>query len=61
MEVAEVNRTGGQYVEQVERENVVVESAATEEKERPQLPRTYRNSPLFKISTTDFGRTRGSV
>ena len=49
-EVAKVNRTVGEYVEQVERENVSVErtqtsDAATGEKEEPKLSRTSRNSP----------------
>jgi transposase len=58
-EVAKVNRTVREYVEQVERENVVAEpeqasdAAATEEKEGPKLSRTYRNSPPCKISTID--------
>lgn len=60
VEVAKVNRTVREYVEQVERENVVVaepaqasDPAGTEETERPQLSRRYRNSPPCKISTTD--------
>jgi len=59
MEVAKVNRTVREYVEQVERENVVPEpeqtsdTDATKEKAAPKLSRTYRNSPPCKISTTD--------
>jgi transposase len=58
-EVAKVNRTVREYVEQVERENVVAEPAqipdlSTPEAEgKPELNRTYRNSPPMKISTTD--------
>jgi hypothetical protein len=58
-EVAKVNRTVREYVEQIERENIVAESSqganevAGEEKEGPKLSRTYRNSPPCKISTTD--------
>ncbi|MDQ2840923.1 MAG: IS1182 family transposase, partial [Acidobacteriota bacterium] len=58
-EVAKVNRTVREYMEQVERENVVTEPAQTpdlvaiEEKEVPKLSRTFRNSPPIKISTTD--------
>jgi hypothetical protein len=54
-----VNRTVREYVEQVERENVVVDPAQTshlsgsEENAKPELRRTYRNSPPMKISTTD--------
>jgi transposase len=59
VEVAKINGTVREYVEQVERENVVVELAltsdvaATEEKEEAKLSRTYRNSPPCKISITD--------
>jgi transposase len=58
-EVAKVNRTVREYVEQVERENVVAEPAQTpdpsssEAEGKPELRRTYRNSPPMKISTTD--------
>lgn len=58
-EVAKVNRTVREYVEQVERENVIAESAQTadssssEAEGKPELRRTYRNSPPMKISTTD--------
>ncbi len=57
-EVAKVNRTVREYVEQVERENVIVEPeqlepSATEAEGKPELRRTYRNSPPMKISTTD--------
>ena len=58
-EVAKVNRTVREYVEQVERENVVAEPeqtsepSASEEEGEPELRRTYRNSPPMKISTTD--------
>jgi transposase len=58
-EVAKVNRTVREYVEQVERENVVGQPAETsdpsspEVEEKPELRRTYRNSPPMKISTTD--------
>ncbi len=50
-EVAKVNRTVREYVEQVERENVVAELAQTpdpsgsEVEAKPELRRTYRNSP----------------
>ncbi|MGI9071985.1 MAG: transposase [Bryobacteraceae bacterium] len=60
-EVAKVNHTVRQYVEQVERENVVAESAqiadpsSAEAEEEPKLRRTYRNSPPMKISTTEPG------
>ncbi len=56
---AKVNRTVHQYMEQVERENVIAEQAQTpdpassEGKGKPELRRTYRNSPPIKISTTD--------
>jgi hypothetical protein len=60
VEAAKVNRTVREYVEQVERENVVAEEPeqaseanATEEKEEPKLWRRYRNSPPLKISLTD--------
>ena len=59
VKIAKVNRTVREYVEQVERENAVMEAdqtsetAATEENERPKLSRTYRNWPPCKISTTD--------
>lgn len=59
VEVARVNRTVCEYVEQIERENIVTEQSpgtaeiATEEVEGPKLSRTYRNSPPCKISTTD--------
>ena len=54
-----MNRTVREYVEQVERENVVAEPAQisdappTEDNDLPKLSRTYRNSPPCKISTTD--------
>jgi hypothetical protein len=48
-----VNRTVREYVEQVERENVVVDPSGSEENAKPELRRTYRNSPPMKISTTD--------
>jgi len=58
-EVAKVNRTVREYVEQVERENVLTEPTETpdpsvsEAEDKPELRRTYRNSPPMKISTTD--------
>ncbi len=58
-EVVKVNRTVREYVEQVERENVITEPAQTsnpsssEAEDKPELRRTYRNSPPMKISTTD--------
>ena len=58
-EVAKVNRSVREYVEQVERENVVTEPeqtsepSASEVEAKPELRRTYRNSPPMKISTTD--------
>ncbi|HEY3938440.1 MAG TPA: transposase [Bryobacteraceae bacterium] len=58
-EVAKVNRTVREYVEQVERENVIAEAAqtpdpsASEAEGQPELRRTYRNSQPMKISTTD--------
>ncbi len=58
-EVAKVNRTVREYVEQVERENVIAEPAqaadpfASEAEDKLELRRTYRNSPPMKISTTD--------
>lgn len=57
-EVAKVNRTVHEYVEQVERENVIAEPEQTPEPSsegegEPELRRTYRNSPPMKISTTD--------
>lgn len=58
-EVAKVNRTVREYVEQVERENVVADPAQTpdpsssEAEGKPELRRTYRNSLPMKISTTD--------
>ncbi len=58
-EVAKVNRRVREYVEQVERENIVAEPAQThnlsssEAEDEPELRRTYRNSPPMKISTTD--------
>ncbi len=59
-EVAKVNRTVREYVEQIERENVVAEESeqtpeatAAEENEEPRLWRRYRNSPPLKISITD--------
>jgi transposase len=58
-EVAKVNRTVREYVEQVERENVIAESAqipdssASEAEGKPELRRTFRNSPPMKFSTTD--------
>ncbi len=58
LEVAKVNRTVREYVEQIERENVIPESVQTsdpssEATDEPKLCRTYRNSPPLKISTTD--------
>jgi transposase len=58
-EIAKVNRTVREYVEQVERENVIAEPAviaappSSEAEDKPELRRTYRNSPPMKISTTD--------
>ncbi len=58
-EIAKVNRTVREYVEQVERENVIPEPEQTsdpsdsEAEGKPELRRTYRNSPPMKISTTD--------
>jgi hypothetical protein len=58
-EIAKVNRTVREYVEQVERENVVPELARTpdppssEAEGKLELQRTYGNSPPMKISTTD--------
>jgi transposase len=58
-EVAKVNRTVREYVEQIERENVVAkpeqssEPSDSEAENKPELRRTYRNSPPMKISTTD--------
>jgi hypothetical protein len=58
-DVAKVNRTVREYVELVERENVIAESAQTadsassEAEGKPELRRTYWNSPPMKISTTD--------
>ncbi|MDQ2840094.1 MAG: IS1182 family transposase [Acidobacteriota bacterium] len=58
-EAAKVNRTVREYVEQVERENVIAEPAQTldpsdsEAEGEPELRRMYRNSPPMKISTTD--------
>ncbi len=58
-EVAKVNRTVREYVEQVERENVIPEPAPacdpspSEAEDEPKLRRTYRHSPPMKISTTD--------
>lgn len=58
-EVAKVNRTVREYVEQVERENVIAEPTQTadpalsEAENQPELRRTYRNSPPMKISITD--------
>jgi transposase len=58
-EVAKVNRTVREYMEQVERENVIAEPAQTsdpsecEAEGKPELRRTCRNSPPMKISTTD--------
>ncbi len=58
-EIAKVNRTVREYVGQVERENIIAEPAqasdpsASEEEDKPELRRTYRNSPPMKISTTD--------
>jgi transposase len=55
-EVVKVNRTVREYVEQVERENVVAEAeqtsdpSASEAEGKPELRRTYRNSPPMKIS-----------
>ena len=57
--VAKVNRTVREYVAQVERENVVAESAqisdppVPNEKNELELRRTHRNSPPMKISITD--------
>lgn len=59
MDVVKVNRTVRQYVEQVERENVIADPAQVsdpspaEAQDQPKLRRTYRNSPPMKISTTD--------
>jgi hypothetical protein len=59
VDVAKVNRTVREYVEQVERDNVIAESAQTSDLSLPEakgdrkLSRTYRNSPPLKISTTD--------
>jgi transposase len=58
VKVAKVNRTVREYVEQIERENVISESvqssdASSEATDEPKLCRTYRNSPPLKISTTD--------
>ena len=58
-EAAKVNRTVREYVEQVERENIILESAqtsdpsASEAEGKPELRRTYRNSPPMKTPTTD--------
>ncbi|MDQ6734931.1 MAG: IS1182 family transposase [Nitrospirota bacterium] len=58
-EVAKVNRTVREYVEQVERENIIAEqeqtsdASASEAEDKPEVRRTYRNSPPMKISTTD--------
>jgi len=58
-EVAKVSRTVREYVEQVERENLIAKSehasdpSASEAEGEPTLRRTYRNSPPMKISTTD--------
>ena len=55
-EVAKVNRTVSEYVEQVERENVIAEpeqasdASASEAEDKPELRRTFRNSPPMKIS-----------
>jgi transposase len=55
-EVSKVNRTVREYVE---RENVIAEPEQTSEppaadaEAKPELRRTYRNSPPMKISTTD--------
>ncbi len=57
--IAKVNRTVREYVEQVERENVVAEPEQTsdpssfEAEDKLELRRTYRNWLLMKISTTD--------
>ena len=60
VEVAKVNRAVREYMEQVERENVVVaepeqtsEATGMEEEDGPKLSRIYRNSPPLKISITD--------
>ena len=59
LEVAKVNGTVREYVEQVERENIVAEPEQTSEpfasegEGEPELRRTYRNSLPMKISTTD--------
>ncbi len=52
VEVAKVNRTVREYVEQIERENVIPEPVQTsdpssEATDEPKLCRTYRNSCLF--------------
>jgi transposase len=58
-EAAKVDRTVREYVEQIELENVIAEPVVTAEpssseaEEKPELRRTYRNSPPMKISTTD--------
>ncbi len=58
-EVAKVNRTVREYVERIESENPIAEPAQTadptssEAEGKPELRRTYRNSPPMKISTTD--------
>ena len=58
-EVAKVNRSVREYVEQIERENIIAEPAptpdrsASEAESKPELRRTSRNSPPIKISTTD--------
>lgn len=58
-EVAKVNRTVREYVEQVERENIIPEPAQISDPPSPEaekefkLQRTSRNSPPIKISTTD--------
>ncbi len=57
--IAKVNRTVREYVEQVERENVVAEPeqisdpSLSEAEDQLELRRTYGNSPPMKISTTD--------
>lgn len=58
-QVAQVNRTVREYVEQVERENVVAEQtetpdlAGSEGDVKPERRRTFRSSPPLKISMTD--------
>ncbi len=58
VEVAKINRTVRQYVEQVERENAVLEpeqvaEAAPATEGEPKPSRISRNSPPLKISMTD--------